>query len=61
MRTAHRVRLASILTVGAFALHQLRYLIAFGGAPAARTEGHRYMSDLFRRSRYWSSRPSWRP
>ena len=44
MRTAHRVRLASVLAVGAFALHQLRYLIAFGGSSA--TEGHRYMSDL---------------
>jgi hypothetical protein len=44
MRTAHRVRLASILAVGAFGLHQLRYLIALGGSPA--TEGHRYMSDL---------------
>ncbi len=44
MRTAHRVRLASILAVGAFALHQLRYLIAFGGPCAA--EGHRYMADL---------------
>src|SRR3954452_13149325 len=44
MRTAHRVRLAGILAVGAFALHQLRYLIAFGGPSAA--EGHRYMADL---------------
>jgi hypothetical protein len=44
MRTAHKVRLASILTVGAFGLHQLRYLIAVGGAST--TEGHRYMSDL---------------
>jgi hypothetical protein len=44
MRTAHRVRLASILAVGAFALHQLRYLVAFGGHSAA--EGHRYMADL---------------
>src|SRR3954447_3057008 len=44
MRTAHSVRLASVLAVGAFALHQLRYLIAFGGSSAA--EGHRYMSDL---------------
>jgi len=44
MRTAHRVRLASILAVGAFALHQLRYLIAFGGHASA--EGHRYMTDL---------------
>jgi hypothetical protein len=48
MRTAHRVRLASILAVGAFALHQLRYLIAFGGSSSAELaqEGHRYMSDL---------------
>jgi len=44
MRTAHRVRLASILAVGAFGLHQLRYLIAVGGSSAV--EGHRYMSDL---------------
>jgi hypothetical protein len=44
MRTAHRVRLASVLAVGAFALHQLRYLIADGGASAA--AGHRYMADL---------------
>ena len=39
MRTANRVRLASILAVGAFGLHQLRYLITAGGT----TEGHRYM------------------
>jgi hypothetical protein len=44
MRTAHGVRLASILAVGAFALHQLRYLVAFGGPSAA--EEHRYMADL---------------
>jgi hypothetical protein len=44
MRTAHKVRIASVLAVGAFALHQLRYLIAFGGSST--TEGHRYMSDL---------------
>jgi hypothetical protein len=44
MRTAHRIRLASILAVGAFALHQLRYLVAVGGSSAA--EGHRYMADL---------------
>jgi hypothetical protein len=43
MRTAHRVRLASILAVGAFALHQVRYLIA--GSSSA-TESHRYMTDL---------------
>jgi hypothetical protein len=48
MRTAHRVRLAAILALGAFALHQLRYLIAFGGSSSAELaqEGHRYMSDL---------------
>ena len=44
MRTAHRIRLASILAVGVFALHQLRYLVAVGGSSAA--EGHRYMADL---------------
>jgi hypothetical protein len=44
MRTAHRVRLAAILSLGAFALHQLRYLIASVGPSAA--EGHRYMGDL---------------
>jgi hypothetical protein len=48
MRTAHSVRLASILAVGAFALHQLRYLIAFAGSADAELaqEGHRYMADL---------------
>jgi len=48
MRTAHGVRLASILAVGAFALHQLRYLVAFGSSSSAELaqEGHRYMSDL---------------
>src|SRR4051794_32524331 len=44
MRTAHRVRLAAILALGAFTLHQLRYLIA-SVAPSA-AEGHRYMEDL---------------
>src|SRR3954470_24642521 len=44
MRTAHGVRLAAILALGAFALHQLRYLIA-SVAPSA-AEGHRYMGDL---------------
>jgi hypothetical protein len=44
MRTAHGVRLASILAVGAFALHQLRYLLASGDPSAV--EGHRYMADL---------------
>ena len=48
LRTIHRIRLASILAVGAFALHQLRYLIAFGGSSSTELaqEGHRYMSAL---------------
>jgi hypothetical protein len=48
MRTVHRLRLASILAVGAFALHQLRYLIAFAGSSSAELSqhGHRYMSEL---------------
>jgi hypothetical protein len=48
MRTAHGVRLAAIMALGAFALHQLRYLIAFGGSSSAELaqEGHGYMSDL---------------
>jgi hypothetical protein len=47
-RTAHGIRLAALLAAGAFALHQLRYLIAFGasasGEPVA--PGHGYMTDL---------------
>jgi hypothetical protein len=47
MRVAHSVRLAAILAIGAFALHQLRYLLAFGSASAELAEqGHRYMTDL---------------
>src|SRR6185312_7705531 len=48
MRTAHRVRLAAILAVGAFALHQLRFLIAFGDSSSAELaqQGHQYMSEL---------------
>jgi hypothetical protein len=45
MRIAHNVRLASILAVGAFGLHQLRYLIAGGSSPAE-LAGHGYMSSL---------------
>src|SRR3954452_4383200 len=44
MRIAHRVRLAAILAVGGFVLHQLRYVIA-PGAPSEVT-GHGYMADL---------------
>src|SRR5256885_9543574 len=47
MRLAHRVRLAAVLVLGAFALHQLRYLIAFGGASSSELarQGHGYMAD----------------
>jgi hypothetical protein len=43
MRTLHNVRLAAILAVGAFALHQMRYLIAPADLAA---QGHGYMTDL---------------
>jgi hypothetical protein len=47
MRIAHNVRLAAIVASGAFALHQLRYLLAFGSGSADLAEhGHRYMADL---------------
>jgi hypothetical protein len=47
MHTAHRVRLTAILALGAFALHQLRYLIAFGDSSSAELarQGHTYMAD----------------
>jgi hypothetical protein len=47
MRTAHRLRLVAILALGAFALHQLRYLIAFGGSSSEELarQGHSYMAD----------------
>jgi hypothetical protein len=45
MRTAHGLRLAAVLALGAFALHQLRYLIAFGGSSSAELarQGHGYL------------------
>lgn len=46
MRIAHNVRLAAILAVGAFALHQLRYLIASGAASSAGPSAHGYMTEL---------------
>jgi hypothetical protein len=48
MRIAHNVRLAAILALGAFAVHQLRYLIAFGGSASAEMvrQGHGYTTDL---------------
>jgi hypothetical protein len=45
MRIAHNVRVASILAVGAFALHQLRYLLA-SSASSAEHSAHGYMTDL---------------
>jgi hypothetical protein len=45
LRVAHNVRLAAILTVGAFVLHQLRYLIAGASSPAE-LAGRGYMADL---------------
>ena len=46
MRTAHRARLAAILALGAFAVHQLRYLIAFGSSSSEELarQGHGYMA-----------------
>ncbi len=47
LRLAHIVRLAGIVASGAFALHQLRYLLAFGSNSANLAEhGHRYMTAL---------------
>jgi hypothetical protein len=47
MHIAHRLRLGAVLALGAFALHQLRYLIAFGDSSSAELarEGHGYMAD----------------
>jgi uncharacterized membrane protein YozB (DUF420 family) len=46
MRSAHRLRLAAVLALGAFALHQLRYLIAFGSSSSAELahQGHGYLA-----------------
>jgi hypothetical protein len=46
MRTAHRLRLAAVLALAAFALHQLRYLIAYGGSSSAELshQGHSYLA-----------------
>ncbi len=46
MRIAHNVRLAAILAVGAFALHQLRYLLTIGSSAEVAEASHRYMADL---------------
>ena len=48
MRIAHRLRLAAILALGAFALHQLRYLIAFGSSSSAQLahQGHGYLAGV---------------
>lgn len=46
IRTAARLRLAALLALGAFALHQLRYLIAYGGGSSQELarQGHDYMA-----------------
>src|SRR5262245_27899931 len=46
MRIAHNVRLASILAMGAFGLHQLRYLIAPEPSSSVGHSAHGYMTDL---------------
>ena len=47
LRTAHYVRIASLLAVGAAALHQLRYLLVFGASSGELAqEGHGYLTDL---------------
>jgi hypothetical protein len=46
MRVAHNVRLAAILAVGAFALHQLRYLILPEPSVSAAHSSHGYMTEL---------------
>jgi hypothetical protein len=46
MRIAHNVRLAAILAVGVFVLHQLRYLLTVGSSAELAQAGHRYMADL---------------
>ena len=45
---AHRVRLASVLALGAFAVHQLRYLAANGGEAGERLahDGHGYLGAV---------------
>jgi hypothetical protein len=47
MRVADNVRLAAVLASAAFALHQLRYLIAFGDSTSTELarQGHGYMAD----------------
>jgi hypothetical protein len=44
MRTAYGVRLAALLALGAFALHEVRYVLALGAPPGE--QGHGYMADL---------------
>jgi hypothetical protein len=46
LRTAHGLRLAALIALGAFGLHQLRYLID-GGAHSLAGEEHSYMTGLF--------------
>src|SRR5947208_17062787 len=43
-----RLRLAALLGAGAFAVHQLRFLLAFGGHAGERlaVEGHAYLAPV---------------
>ena len=47
-RTSRIARAASLLSLGALAVHELRYLLAYGhgATEALAQQGHGYMSDL---------------
>lgn len=47
-RTSHTARAASLLSLAALAVHELRYLLAYGdrAGDALASQGHAYLSDL---------------
>ena len=47
-RTSRTARAASLLSLGALAVHELRYLLAYGdrASEALASQGHAYLSDL---------------
>ncbi len=47
-RTSRTARVASLLSLGALAVHELRYLLAYGdrASEALASQGHAYLSDL---------------
>ena len=47
-RTSRTARAASLLSLGALAVHELRYLLAYGdqAGEALASQGHAYLSDL---------------